>query len=295
MIFELFLTLLPLLILALGGYILSWLFSLSEETLVRVVTDFLMPALVFTSLYSSEINGADTLKMGGAVTFVLFILLIASIVYCRCFKLDARSFLPPIIFMNSGFLGIPLMELWGGALPMNLIVIYDQVQTFYIFTIGIIVVAGGFTASGLKEMIKTPLLWSIVLGFGFKYAAIHIPKSLLDALSYCGAGAPALATLALGCSLRKCGLKADPHILSGILLRFVVGFVAGVLATMIFDINGVARTVVIVASALPSAVFSYVLPLRYGANPEFAGGMVFITTLLSIFVTPAALYLCTIF
>ncbi len=294
MIFDLFLTLLPLLLLALGGYTLSCLFTISEDTLVRVVTDFLMPVLVFTSLYTSDINPSDTLKMGGAATFVLFFLLLAAMGYCRFFKLDARSFLPPIIFMNSGFLGIPLMELWGGSTPMNLIVVYDQVQTFYIFTIGIIVVAGGFTPSGLLEMIKTPLLWSIVLGFAFKYASIPIPKPLIDALGYTGAGAPALATLALGCSLRKCGLKADPHILSGILLRFVFGFTAGVLATIVFDITGVARTVVIVASALPSAVFSYVLPLRYGANPEFAGGMVFITTLLSIPVTPMAFYLAAI-
>ncbi len=162
-----YLILLPLILLALGGYICSWLFALSEETLVRVVTDFFMPMLVFYSLYTSTINLDDTMKLGGAVGFVLLFLLIASLVYCHVFNLDKRAFLPPIIFMNSGFLGIPLMELWGASGAVNQIVIYDQIQTFFIFTLGIFIVAGGFTLSGLMEILKTPLLWSIILGFWF--------------------------------------------------------------------------------------------------------------------------------
>ena len=128
-----YLILLPLILLALGGYICSWLFALSEDTLVRVVTDFFMPMLVFYSLYTSSINLNDTMRLGGAVSFVLLFLLIASLIYCHVFNLDKRAFLPPIVFINTGFLGIPLMGLWGGAGEVNQIVIYDQIQTFYIF------------------------------------------------------------------------------------------------------------------------------------------------------------------
>ena len=77
MIAEPYLILLPLIVLALGGYVCSWLFSLSEDTLVRVVTDFFMPMLVFYSLYTSTIKLDDTMRLGGAVGFVLLFLLIA--------------------------------------------------------------------------------------------------------------------------------------------------------------------------------------------------------------------------
>jgi predicted permease len=291
MIADSFLILLPLIVLAAGGYISSWLFNLSEDTLVRVVTDFFMPLLVFHSLYTSTIQLKATIKLGGAVCFVLFFLLIVSLFYCRYFNLDKRAFLPPIIFMNSGFLGIPLMELWGGAGAMNQIVIYDQIQTFFIFTIGIFIVAGRLAWSGIVEMIKTPLLWSIILGFWCRYANIEIPQPLLDASRYCGAGAPALATFALGCSLKKRRLRADPHLISGLLLRFGFGFAAGLMAVNLFGLSGTARTVVIVASALPSAVFSVVLPLRYGVDTRFSGGMVLLSTLLSIFTIPVVFYL----
>ncbi len=291
MIANPYLILLPLILLALGGYICSWLFALSEETLVRVVTDFFMPMLVFYSLYTSTINLDDTMKLGGAVGFVLLFLLIASLVYCHVFNLDKRAFLPPIIFMNSGFLGIPLMELWGASGAVNQIVIYDQIQTFFIFTLGIFIVAGGFTLSGLMEILKTPLLWSIILGFWFRYANIDIPQPFLDACKYSGAGAPALATFALGCSLRKRRLRADPHLISGLLMRFGLGFIAGMLAVNIFGITGSARIVVVSAATLPSAVFSVILPLRYGVDSRFAGAMVLLSTLLSILTIPFVFYL----
>ena len=294
MIMGSFLILLPLIFLALGGYFLSRVYPLSEDTLIRIVTDFFMPVLIFYSLYTSDINLVKTMKLLGAVSFVLLSLFVVCLVYCRLFKLDFKTFSPPVLFMNSGFLGIPLMKLWGGFAAMNYIVIYDQLQTFYIFTLGLIIVTGGFTLVGIREMIKSPLLWSIVVGFLFKYLSIPLPEKLIEALGYCGAGAPALATFAMGCSLGKRRVVADMPLLSGLIFRFVFGFLAGFLATRVFNITGMERTVILVASSLPSAVFSVVLPLRYGINPQFAGSLVLMSSLLSIFIIPMVFYLCSL-
>ena len=294
MILDSFLILLPLIFLALGGYVLSEFYSLSEDTLIRIVTDFFMPILIFYSLYTSDINLAKTLKLLGAVSIVLAILFIASFVYCRLFKLDLKAFAPPVLFMNSGFLGIPLMKLWGGFAAMNYIVIYDQIQTFYIFTIGIVIVTGGFTLVGVREMVKSPLLWAIVAGFLFKHLEIPVSKNLIETLGYCGAGAPALATFALGCSLRKRRVVADIHLLSGLIFRFVFGFLAGWAATVMLNITGMERIVVLVASSLPSAVFSVVLPLRYGIEARFAGSLILISSILSIFIIPIVFYLSSL-
>jgi len=177
---------------------------------------------------------------------------------------------------------------------MNYIVIYDQIQTFYIFTIGIVIVTGGFTLVGVREMIKSPLLWAIVAGFLFKHLEIPVSNNLIEALGYCGAGAPALATFALGCSLRKRRVVADIHLLSGLILRFVFGFLAGWAATVLLNITGMERIVVLVASSLPSAVFSVVLPLRYGVDARFAGSLILISSILSVFVIPIVFYLSSL-
>lgn len=113
----------------------------------------------------------------------------------------------------------------------------------------------------------------------------------MEAFRYSGAGAPALATFALGCSLRKRRLRADPHLIYGLMFRICFVFVAGVMAVYIFQITGTAKTVVIAASALPSAVFSVVLPLRYGVDSRFASSMILLSTALSILTIPVVFIL----
>ena len=134
----------------------------------------------------------------------------------------------------------------------------------------------------------------IVAGFLFKHLGILLPESLIQTLGYCGTGAPALATFALGCSLGKRRVVADVHLLSGLVFRFVFGFLAGLIATWALNVTGTERTVVLVASSLPSAVFSVVLPLRYGINAGFAGSLILISSLLSVFVIPMVFYLSSL-
>ena len=290
MILDTFYIILPIIFVGIGGYLLSRIFALSEETLVRIVTDFFMPILVFHSLYTSKIILSETVKLFWAVTITLLILICCSLLYCLFFRLNFKSFSPPILFMNSGFIGIPLMKLWGGAAAVNIIVVYDQLQTLYIFTLGIFIVTGELTLSGLKEMVKCPLLWAILAGFTFNFLLIPLPSYILDTLEFGGNCAPALAIFALGCSVSKRKVRFNGHLLSGLILRFFIGFAAGWIASALLGIDGMERSVILIASSLPSAVFSVVLPMRYGIDPEFAGSMIIASCISGIFIMPLVIY-----
>jgi len=291
MISGLFSIMLPLFVLVAGGYALSRLVRLSEETLVRVITDFFMPMLVFHSLYTTDTELAAIGKVAAATALVLAVLLVVSALYAYLAKAEPRSFVPPVIFMNSGFLGIPLMKLWGGLAAMNLIVVYDQVQSLFIFTLGILIVTGGFSASGARQMVRSPMLWAILAGFLFHVLAVPLPAVVLQTLEFAGAGTPALAAFALGCSVSRAQMSVSLHLAVGILLRIVVGFLLGLGVTLLLRMEEPARTVVIVASSLPSAVFGFVLPARYGVRPNHAAPLVLGTTVLGFLTIPLAFYL----
>jgi len=51
-------------------------------------------------------------------------------------------------------------------------------------------------------------------------------------------------------------------------------------------LTGLTRTVTLVAAALPSAMFTSILPLRYGEDNQYASMMVVISTLLGIVTIP---------
>ena len=291
MIFEIFRIILPLFIVMAAGFLLSKLFTIDEHSLTRVLTDFFMPFLVFYSLVQSDVEFGETFKLLGATTVAVLVLISIALLYCRITGIDARGFAPSICFMNSGFLGIPLMALWGGASAVNIEVIIDQMQTFYIFTLGVLIVSGGFTPSGLKEMVKTPLLWAIIAGFLFKFTGLRLPDTAVETFRFGGEGASALAAFTVGCSMSSRRIRISLHLLAGLVLRFAGGFGAGWLSAELFNLTGTTRLILIVATSLPSAVFSYVLPLRYGRNTDIAGSMVVVSTILGILVIPAAFVL----
>lgn len=283
--------LLPLLLMIGGGFLLARLFSLSEGSLVRVITDFFMPLLVFHSFCTTTISPKQIFSMAGIVSLVIFLLFVICWSYCRVFKIDIKAFAPPILFMNSGFLGIPIMKLWGGAAAMNLVVIYDQIQTFFIFSLGIILVTGGYRLSGLKEILRTPLIWAIISGVGVSLYDLQLDPAILNAIKFGGDVAPPLAVFSIGVMLSRYKIKIDRHVLMGVFIRACFGFVFGLIASIVFGLSGTAATVVMVTSALPSAVFSVVLPVRYGVNGQYASSILIISTLLLFLTLPLTFYL----
>ena len=222
---------------------------------------------------------------------VIALLTLTSYFWACSFKLDKQSFMPSLLFMNSGFLGIPLMNLWGGVEAMNLIVIYDQIQTIYIFTLGIFIITGGLSRKSLASIIKSPILWAIFIGFFFRLTGIKLPTSLLTTFAFAGDAAPPLAAFTLGVSLTTTKFQMNRQIAAGLMIRFIGGYLFGMLASALFGLSGLSRTVVIVASSLPSAVFTSVLPIRYGVKSDFSSTMVLVSTILGIFTIPLSFYL----
>lgn len=293
MVFSIFIIILPLFAAMSAGFGLSKLFKIDEHSLTRVLTDVFMPALVFYSLYESDVVFTETIKLAGATTTAVFLLMGMALIYSRMAKISSAEFAPPVCFMNSGFIGIPLMALWGGAAAVNVDVIIDQVQTFYLFTIGIIIVSGGFNSSGLKEMVKTPLLWAIFAGFILKFSGIVIPVPIIDIFKFCGEGASALAAFTVGASMVRRRIVFNKHLFAAVVLRFIGGFLAGWGASVVFRLSGDTKIIMIVATSLPSAVFSYVLPLRYGVDTELAGSVVVVSTILGIVLIPVSFVLAS--
>ena len=289
--FESLNILLPLFLLIAGGYVISRVFTISEGPLVRVVTDFFMPLLVLHSFCTTTIPVDQIYRLIGVVTALIFIFLLISWLYCKASNISFKGFAPPLLFMNSGFLGIPLMKVWGGLAAMNVIIIYDQIQTFYIFTLGIMIVTGSYRMTGLLEMARSPLIWAILVGFWLNLTGVEVPSTILKTLQFGGEAAPALAIFCIGMVLNRYKVSFNRHVWAGVFIRIVVGFLFGLLLVRVFGFTGMASTVIVIASALPSAVFSVVLPIRYGVDGTYAGSILIISTVLSLVTLPILFYL----
>ena len=100
MIAESFLQMLPILLVVLGGYLVSGLYSIKVQDLVKVVSDFFLPALIFISLTESNLSGQAIADMAKASAVVCILLFAAAFLWAKLAKEDIRSTVPPLVFMN---------------------------------------------------------------------------------------------------------------------------------------------------------------------------------------------------
>ncbi len=277
---------LPILLAVLGGYLYAWRFDVDAKDLVNITSDFFLPALIFHSVSESTLSSQDLGAVLSSSALIFILLLALGWVWVRLTGENPRSVLPALVFMNSGFLGIPLMKIWGGNEAMNLIVIFDQVQGFFMFSIGILIITGGFSKKSFSTLLRSPIIWAMALGFLFKASGLTLPRSVASSLFFIGEAASPLACAALGVSIKHTRFSFHKSLFGSLIFRFVGGYLIGLLVVTLFGLTGMIRTVTLVASALPSAMFTSILPLRYGQDNEYASMMVIISTLAAVVVIP---------
>jgi predicted permease len=276
----------PLFFMVGGGWAVSAFTPVKQDSLSRVLMDFLLPVLIFISLYESTVTISEMGNLLAVVLFMVAGLFVLVHLYGKAARMDVRGILLPVIFMNSGFLGFPLMHLWGGDEALNIIIIFDQIYGLVFFSIGILIIGGGFSLKALRFSLTSPLLWSALLGFLFNLLNVPIPDVILQSFKFASNAASPLAAFIVGISISAHKPTINLTIIVGIVFRFVIGFLLGVAAVYLFHVEGMTRIVVLVSSVLPSAVISYVLPARYGVDATDAQGIVIITTLMSIVTIP---------
>ena len=293
----------PLFVCILAGVVMGRWRKLGPEPFVTAVMDLFMPALVFDALVSADVSLAEMFSTGIASGLIIALLFVLCQIARPMLARPLREFALPVLFMNAGFLGMPLMNLAFGPEGLGRIVVFDQVQSFFMFTLGIWVAAPhepvrarrAVSLHALSAFLREPLMYAIMAAAGLRACHVSLAESVLAPVRFVGSVTPALALFALGLRLAATPVGAvfQPRILKTLawilLFRFAGGILCGYVVVSVMHLDGLTRQVVLIASALPSAVFSYILAERYQADPETAAAAVFGSTVLSALVLPILL------
>jgi predicted permease len=97
MIAESFLQMLPILLVVLGGYLVSGLYSIKVQDLVKVVSDFFLPALIFISLTESNLSGQRSPNMAKASAMVCVLLFAAAFPLGQARQRGHPKYSPPLV------------------------------------------------------------------------------------------------------------------------------------------------------------------------------------------------------
>jgi malate permease and related proteins len=100
-----------------------------------------------------------------------------------------------------------------------------------------------------------------------------------------------LMLMMLGSSLARLRIASLGRAAGVAALRLGMGALIGAAAAALFHLDGVARPVLILQSAMPVAVYNYLFALRWNNEPEEIAGLVVLSTIGAMITLPALLSL----
>ncbi|NOD65178.1 AEC family transporter [Ruegeria sp. HKCCD9179] len=273
----------------LSGIGFAWVklgFEYRLQFVTRFATTLAMPSLIFVALMQTEIPGGDLSRFTMATLIANLLLAGVFWVIVRVLHLNQRTYLSPLIFGNTGNLGLPLCIFAFGQVGLGYAVIFLSVTALFSFTYGIYLVAG---KGAWGQVLRQPMAWATILGAIFLWQGWQTPTFLTNTLDLLGQMAVPLMLVTVGVAIARLTSRSIGHAIWLSALKLAVCFALGWGIGVLFDLDTIAFGVLVLQMCTPVAVTSYLLAERFGADADAVAGMVMVSTVLSVAALPAIL------
>lgn len=277
----------PVFILAAIGF--TWVkfdFEYRIEFVTRLTMTISVPCLIFSALMGAEI-GRDTLAVllgASALCYLALFAVFGAVLWVR--GLDLRTFCVPLVFGNTGNLGLPLALFAFGPEGLSYAIVVFAVMAIMSFTLGIWVVAGG---GNPIATLKEPIVAATILGTLFLWNGWETPEFLSNTTELIGQMAIPLMLISLGVALAR--LKLQSALRAGWLsvVKICASVAIAAVIGLWLGLNETAFAVFVLQISTPVAVTSYFLAAKYGADADEVASLVVVSTLISVLALPITL------
>jgi predicted permease len=238
---------------------------------------------------------AERLSMGLMVMLFFLIIFAVSAVIARfgCGRAD-RVGAFAVIFSNSGFVGIPLIQGILGDEYVFYVTMTMVAGTITFWTYGLYLMSGDKSEVSLKKIVTNPNLIAVVIGMALFLAPVELPYVVAQALAGMANMNTGLGMVILGATLgaSNIGLMvSDTRLYKAMALRLVVVPLVCIPILMFMPVPFEVRMVLMIIAAAPAASATSMLALKYGADYSYGTGLAIGSTLLSMLSMPLVLAL----
>lgn len=276
----------------------KYIFDLN--TLSKITTYLLIPAVCFVNIYSSELGGKTMLMTFGFLILQSACLMIFSSVVAKVIKLDMRmssSFKNSIVLNNAGNFGLPVSQLVFSHNPLgaSIQVMVLLFQNFLSYTYGLmnsVSANRNGTTTMLKELLKNPIIYSCILGLLLNMMTIQIPSLIWNPIENISNAFIAVALITLGAQSAFLNLtRITLSIILSLVGRLLVSPIIAFIFILIFGLEGVIAQALLIASSFPTSRNSALFALEFDNYPDYAAQIVLLSTLFSSVTVTVVVYL----
>lgn len=258
------------------------------ETITGLTVQIGTPCLVFDTLTRLELSLRDFGVMALATAVVVGGFGVLATAWLYAVGMDRRTYLPVLMFPNAGNMGLPICLFAFGDQGLALAVSFFAMMVILQFTVGVAITAG---RASLRMLLTSPVLYAVAAAIPVIAFDLKLPEPASNTLRLLAGFTIPVMLIALGVSLAKLEVGSLGEGLAVAVARLLIGFSVGTAVAWAFGLPPVAAGVLILQSAMPIAVFSYLFALRYGRRPEAVAGAVMQSAILGFVSLPAVIWL----
>lgn len=277
----------PIFLLAAIGF--GWVrmgYDYPVEFVTTLAMKLAVPCLVFSALERTTLSPTAVSEMAVAVIAAYGVLSVVIFALVMAVSLPQRTYFAPLLFGNTGNLGLPLALFAFGEAGLSYAVILLAVGVVWQFTFGLWVVAGG---ANPMRVLKEPMVIAAILGSLFLWLDWETPKVLGNAVGLLGQMAIPMMLITLGVAVAN--LELD-RIGSAVFLsatKLVLCAATGFAIAAALGLGPVPTGILVLQLSTPVAVTSYLLAEKYNVGGPQVAGLVVVSTLMSIAALPILL------
>lgn len=289
---------LPVLSIAVVGYLLGSLRDVDVDPLGTVTMYILAPALVFHSLATTELAGRQVAGVAaGVAVFTIAMLAISDVTGRLLGETEPirSGFVLASTFPNSGNMGIPLSAFAFGFVGRSTAVLFLTVQSILVYTLGLYVASRGQGSlrESLGEVFRVPLIYAVVAAGAARWFGVVPPteSTAMQTIGLVGDAAIPLLLIVLGVQLANTEAGAPLRRVAPVnVLKLGVAPAVGLAIVPIVGLTDptVVRTFVL-ECAMPAAITPLIFAIEFdvpGASdltrPAYLSTAILTTTLASV-------------
>ncbi|MBR8831974.1 MAG: hypothetical protein N5P05_001716 [Chroococcopsis gigantea SAG 12.99] len=278
--------LLPVAVIIFIGWVAGRKLSVEVHSLSQITVYVLAPALVTDGLYNTTLEVHNSLSILGGFALVSILMYGLTKILSVCLSIPdsvEKSLIACALLPNNGNMGLPVASFALGAAGLERAIIYMIGSSILLFGITPALLRGKGFISGLRLILGLPLLPAMLSGIGLRVFSIHLPFSIDKGINILGQASIPLALIILGMQLAHTTLSMGKYELLGTILKLAIAPIVAYGVGLVLGLSGLDLKILILQSAMPTAINSVVLVTEFGGDVGVISRSVVVTTLASFF------------
>ena len=286
MIGQILSTMLPVFLIAGCGALYGRYRTPDIQGLNKLNMELFVPLLVFSVLADQQAPLQDYASLALAATVVVLGSGLLLYPLARVLNLNLKTFLPPMMFNNSGNMGIPILVLAFGDAALPAAIVLFIVEMLLHFSVGLYMLD---PHTSIIQRLRLPIVFASIAGLTVNLAGVPIPGWLLESMDMLGSICIPLMLFALGVRMLDVDFRDWKLGMLGAIACPASGLILAWPMIALLDLPGLQIASLWVFAALPPAVLNYMVAEQYQQEPHKVASLVLISNLGSLVVMPVVL------